>query len=154
MEDFAKERLITTKYLIQQAHDLMTGDAVVNPSDTKGATDEEVKRELEAQAKLYQLRLQDAIDYQKVLAEEKDNTIASRMEAYKTLIDLEREQVEGERNLKLKNAKLTEGEREVIIYEAEEKMMKYRVENIKILAEIRYAAANNDIYRQQRIIRN
>lgn len=141
---FRLEQIATTKYMLQQAGDIMTGDTVVNQGGKKGPTDEEIKKEIEAQAKLYQMRLQAAIDYQKVLADEKNNTIASRTEAYEKLVDLEQRQVEGERDLKLKNTKLTEGEREVIIEEAAEKMMKYQVENIGRLAQIRYDALNND----------
>lgn len=141
---FRLEQIATTKYMLQQAGDIMTGDTVVNQGGKKGPTDEEIKREIEAQAKLYQMRLQAAIDYQKVLADEKDNTIASRLAAYNKLIELERRQVEGERDLKLKNAKLTEGERDLIIEEADDKMTKYQVENIGRLAKIRFDAANND----------
>lgn len=107
-------------------------------------SDEAIKKEIEAQAKLYQLRLQAAIDYQKILADEKNNTIGSRLEAYKLLTQLEKQQVEGERDLKLKNTKLTEGERAVIIEEADEQITKYQVENIGRLAQIRFDAANND----------
>lgn len=116
-----------------------------DPNDIgKEAREAAMLKEIEAQAKLYAMRLQAAIDYQKILADEKNNTIASRTAAYRLLIDLEEKQVEGERDLKLKNAKLTEGEREVIIYEAEQKLMKYRVENIERLAKIRFDAANDD----------